>query len=410
MNTNKRPWPVITVYNTKDRINTNPDFQRPAVWTLSQKQLLIDSMLRDYDIPKFYWQKTGEKPDTYDVVDGQQRLRAIWDFFGGNFSLPKDADPVNGDNIASCKYKFLPDDLRMKLDIYTLDIVIIDETDEEEIREMFLRLQNGTTLRAQEKRNAYRGKMRDFIRELSKHHFFGKVGFKNSRYTYDLIAAQLVCMEIAGGPTNVKNADLNKIYIDNVDFDFQSNVAKITKRKLNILDKLFVEYTPELTRFNVISLYCVISELLNQYVFTEIENEFFDWFIEFEEIRRDQDKKSEDDANYEWVSYKEKISHSTDSGDSIRHRMEFMLRNFLEAFPTLSRKDNQREFTHIQKLAIYRRDKNLCQIKLKCDGEKLTWDNWHCDHIKPWSKGGKTTVENGQVSCPACNLAKGGNA
>ncbi|MGI8569501.1 MAG: HNH endonuclease [Methylocella sp.] len=38
---------------------------------------------------------------------------------------------------------------------------------------------------------------------------------------------------------------------------------------------------------------------------------------------------------------------------------------------------------------------------------KISWDDWHADHRLPWSKGGKTTVENGQVSCTACNLSKG---
>jgi 5-methylcytosine-specific restriction endonuclease McrA len=87
--------------------------------------------------------------------------------------------------------------------------------------------------------------------------------------------------------------------------------------------------------------------------------------------------------------------------------MEFLLRNLLEHFPNLSRKDNQRDFTHVQKLAIFRRDRGVCQVKLKCDGVKITWDDWHADHRLAWSKGGKTTVENGQVSCSGCNLSKG---
>ena len=36
----------------RDSINTNPDYQRPPVWTRSQKQLLIDTILRNYEIPK----------------------------------------------------------------------------------------------------------------------------------------------------------------------------------------------------------------------------------------------------------------------------------------------------------------------------------------------------------------------
>ncbi|MGI8569502.1 MAG: hypothetical protein ACR2KT_10740 [Methylocella sp.] len=67
----------------------------------------------------------------------------------------------------------------------------------------------------------------------------------------------------------------------------------------------------------------------------------------------------------EWVNYREKISHSTDAADSIRLRMEFLLRSLLERFPSLSRKDNQRSFAHVQKLAIFRRDKGICQVKRK---------------------------------------------
>src|ERR1700722_1051523 len=81
MKPSTKPWPLKSIHGIRNRINTNPDFQRPAVWGLAQKQLLVDSILRDYDIPKLYWRKTSSKPDKYDVVDGQQRLRAIWGFF-----------------------------------------------------------------------------------------------------------------------------------------------------------------------------------------------------------------------------------------------------------------------------------------------------------------------------------------
>ena len=99
MQPNKRPWPLISIFGIRERINTNPDFQRPAVWGKAQKQLLIDTILRNYDIPKLYWSKTGIKPDTYNVVDGQQRLRAIWEYFNNEFALPKDADLVDGEVI-----------------------------------------------------------------------------------------------------------------------------------------------------------------------------------------------------------------------------------------------------------------------------------------------------------------------
>ena len=73
MRTNKKGIPLATVSATKGiraRVDTNPDFQRPAVWSLQQKQLLIDSILREYDIHKMYWRKLSSNPDKFDVVDG----------------------------------------------------------------------------------------------------------------------------------------------------------------------------------------------------------------------------------------------------------------------------------------------------------------------------------------------------
>lgn len=400
--------PLASILGMRKRINTNPDFQRPAVWGASQKQLLVDTILRDYDVPKLYWRKTGSRPDTYDVVDGQQRLRALWDFFDGKFKLPKDADPIDGEAISGCLYENLPDELRSKFDVYALDVVILENTDEDEVREMFLRLQNGTSLKAQEKRNAYPGKLRDFVCELVKHPFFSSVGFSNSRFAFDHVAAQLVCLEMHGEPTNVKNADLNKIYENNKDFDSKGTIAKDVRRVLDFLSFVFPEKTPELERYNVIALYCLVSEVLRQYVIEEVKPKFHDWFIDFEQKRIQQDLISIDNNNEpEWITYREKISHSTDAAESIRWRMEFLTRNLLETFPNLSRKDNQRDFTHIQKLTIFRRDKGVCQLKVKCAGSKLTWDDWHCDHISAWSRGGHSTVSNGQVACPSCNTSKG---
>lgn len=410
MKTNKKPFPLATISAPKGirlRIDTNPDFQRPAVWSISQKQLLVDSILREYDVPKMYWRKLSNKPDRYDVVDGQQRLRAIWSFVDGEFALPANAEPVDGIPTAGCKYNTLDDDLHGRFDTYALDVVVLEDTDENEVREMFLRLQNGTSLKAQEKRNAMPGKMREFVKSLTLHPFFQRVGFANSRFTHDHVAAQMVCLELAGGPVNVKDGDLNRMYQSKQTFDATGKEAKAVQRTLALLAEVFPDKTPELERYNAIALYCVFAELQRAYVVADIKAGLRAWFLDFETRRRAQDALDEDEAEPEWVSYKERISHSTDAQDSIRFRMDFMMRDLLTRFPTLALKDNQRDFTYIQKLTVFRRDHQLCQVRLKCQGDKVVWDAWHCDHKLAWSKGGKTTVENGQVTCPSCNLAKG---
>lgn len=57
------------------------------------------------------------------------------------------------------------------------------------------------------------------------------------------------------------------------------------------------------------------------------------------------------------------------------------------------------------KVQVLMRDGNRCRLcGVECnDG----LHNIHFDHIVPWSKGGETTLENLQVLCSDCNLAKG---
>jgi hypothetical protein len=408
MEISKREWPLSSLCGIRKRIDTQPDYQRPAVWSLSQKQLLIDTVLRGYDVPKIYWRQTGKRPDTYEVVDGQQRIRAIWEYHEGSYALSKKSDPIDGEEIQGLKYDDLPDDLRLRFDTYNINVVIVSDTDEDEVREMFLRLQNGTTLKAQERRNAMPGKMRDFVKKLAEHPFFASCNFTNARYTFDQLAAQMTLIELVGGPTNVKNADLNKMYEHEEAFESDGTKAKKIKRTLDYLKTAFPNKTPELERYSVISLYVLVSHLLERYVAQNIHQELAEWFIGFESYRREQHQLSVDHCDPEIVQYQEKTSHSTDSEDSIQWRHNYLLRKFLESHPNLQLKDDQRLFTHDQRMAIFRRDKGICQVKAKCTGQECSWDNWEADHRHPWSKGGKTTVENGQVACLPCNASKGG--
>lgn len=409
MDISKKPWPILSVCGFKNRIDTNPDFQRPAVWSVGQKQLLIDTILRGYDIPKLYWRKISKTPEKYEVVDGQQRLRTIFEFHAGEFNLAKDADDIDGVVVAKMQYADLPEDLRLVFDNYALDVIVLSDTSEDEVREMFLRLQNGTTLKAQEKRNAMPGKMRTFIKDLAQHPFFTRCGFANSRFTFDLVAAQVTAIELNGGPCHVRNSNLNSMYEAQVEFDSASPKARKIRRVLEYLAQAFTEKTPELERYSVVSLYALVSHCLEKYVMQGRHEPLRNWFIQFETERAGQEALPADKSDPELLAYKERTSHSTDAQDSIQWRHDFLLRKFFEVAPDIEPKDGQRLFSHEQRLAIFRRDGGICQVRLKCEGVKCEWDAWEADHKAAWTKGGKTTVENGQVACPACNSSKGGN-
>lgn len=396
---NKPTWPLMSLNKRRDKINTNPDYQRPSVWSKSQKQLLIDSILRDYDIPKIYLHQISK--DQYDVVDGQQRIRAIWSFYDDEFPLAKNIDDVNGYPVAGKKYSELDPDISDIIDSYNLDFVILDRS-EEEIREMFLRLQNGTSLKAQEKRNAIPGEMRDFIKTISNHEFFNKVNFKDSRFTYDLIAAQMCLLVMDGKITNIKDKELNDMYWQNKTFDRDSKVAKDIFKILNYLNKMFPNKAPELSRYSVLSLFLLIMDLMPNYDIKNRENDIRERFINFEYMRNQDSLKEAEKQDPVLVLYQRWISNSSDSIESLTYRHKILKEDLLAHIKNIPLKDQNRSFDEAQRQVIYRRDNGVCQL---C-GQKCEWNDWEADHIVPWSKGGKTEIENGQLLCTTCNSKK----
>lgn len=389
------------------RINVRPDYQRGAVWSRPQKQLLIDSILRDLDIPKIYLREVNGGVYDEDVVDGQQRLLSIWGFSANEFALAKDADPINGDAIAGLRFEDLDENLKDAFEAYELSVVILRHANDDDVEEMFLRLQNGTTLNAPEKRNAMPGNMKYFVRELATHPFFERCGFSNHRFAFDHVASQMIAVELNGGICNIKNTDLAKMYEDHQDFDSRSVKARKARRVLDYLAVAFPEKTPELKKFNAISMYILVSQLMETFVVRGRELEIGNWFIDFETRRREEEQRPVDERDPELVSYQERTSHATDSKDSLEYRNRILLYHLHQSVPDFVPLDERRLFSEEQRLAIFRRDGGECQVRLRCNGLKCEWGNWHADHRQPWSAGGQTTVENGQVACSACNTAKG---
>lgn len=397
--------------NHRGKLDLNPGYQRGAVWTNKQKRMLVDTILRDMDIPKIYVREVSGEYD-YEIVDGQQRLRAVIDFCKGEFKT--EPGIINGKEIGAVTYDNLDaidDDFRDHFDSYEFSVVVLRDATEDDVEEMFLRLQSGTSLNAQEKRNARSGKMRDFIRELAGHDFFKRCAFQDRRFAYAHIASQMTMLEIKDGSHSIKNVDLDKMYDDiNANFDSNSAVAREIRKTLSCLSRAFLENTPELEKHNAISMFLLFRHFRENYVITGREEEIAKWFVEFEQFRiKDMKKKTDERDDVELIEYQEKTGHSTDSVDSLDYRQKVLRARLLMAIPDMVLLDEQRSFTEDQRRAIWRRDEGVCQIADKCDGTKWGWNsNWHADHKVPWSAGGKTSVENGQVACATCNLAKGG--
>lgn len=172
MNTVQSPMTIADYCAALERkeLAADPEYQRSdKVWPPAAKSFLIETILLGYPLPKvFLFQKTDlkSKKTVKDIVDGQQRTRAIYDFFSGKLRLSKKLELVQA---AGKKYDQLDDDLKGAFLNYQLSIDLFVAATPQEIRQAFRRLNSYTVpLNPEELRHAeYQGAFKWFIYELT---------------------------------------------------------------------------------------------------------------------------------------------------------------------------------------------------------------------------------------------------
>lgn len=176
----QRKCPISRLHADRAAINLNPRFQRGAAWQPPRQVLLIDSILRGMDIPKIYLRRNEPgSPHTHDAVDGQQRLRAIFEFRAANLPLQftDPLPPIDGHSVHGLTYAQLHPDLRTRFDGFKVVVSEILESTPDEISSLFSRLQMGVSLNPAELRNAMGGPLQYTITAIAESHGF----FENSR-------------------------------------------------------------------------------------------------------------------------------------------------------------------------------------------------------------------------------------
>lgn len=155
-------------------IKLNPEYQRKHRWDNETSSKLIESLILNIPIPFIYISQDVDVDDEVDtessrfsVIDGQQRLTAIYNFFQNEYELQglEVLDSLNGAN-----YKDLPSFLIRRLEERSIKCLRIDSTLDPQVKyDIFERLNSGSVkLESQELRNATcRGPFKELIKSLS---------------------------------------------------------------------------------------------------------------------------------------------------------------------------------------------------------------------------------------------------
>lgn len=209
----------------RDRLDMNPPYQRRSyIWGKWKQAHLIDSILNDFDVPKFYVANFLEMPSRslnkikrpYAIIDGKQRLQAIFDFFDDKFGLNQSFTlyensrlKLGGATYSTLKAKF--PHIAEKLDNFVPAVMNVVADDDELIEELFVRLNSGEAATGAERRNAMPGPVPVIVRELVLHPFFQhKIRFTTKRMQDFNLAAKILLIETRGEFVDTKARNLDE--------------------------------------------------------------------------------------------------------------------------------------------------------------------------------------------------------
>ncbi len=429
----KTDWTVgdLIDYQQEGSLRVNHEYQRGLRWTASQNQMFIDSIFRGYSIPAFYFHKTTatrSKNIFFDIVDGQQRINAINSFSEGAFVLPNPTDeagfkfPAFMKN-APCpwggkRFPELPEPLQENLKNHNIVVYEITTDSENSIRDLFIRLQGGTPLTPQDKRDSWPGYFTEFVLTTGGksgverwygHPLFTEVAKVSSESRRRQLVAQIFMLYWTVQKENkfcdIKSSNIDEFYHSQVDFDDRTSEAE---NFLSVCQKLYEAFhgKPKLVGHYLIHLFLLVNHLSKEYT-RDWEHHLAGKWHEFESRRQQAAENVKNNRESGLNRYYYRYGHLTqtqaDIASSIRQRHAFFVEEMLELLSP-RKLDTKRSFTDIERQTVFFRDMEICQwCRMKGSSRRVSWDECDIHHVVPYAQGGLTEIYNAVLVHRECH-------
>lgn len=350
---------LISVFKS-GKLDLAAEYQRDIIWTLEKRQLLIDSMLENIDIPKIYLAYLT-KEDQYECIDGKQRINTILDFF---------------DNLLKTKkgklYEELSHQVRSLFLGYPLSVSILYDPTAENVSELFRRLNIGMPLNSGEQIKGMLGDMRDFIFKIGKNGpFIDKVGIKipkkGYRFSREITVAQMVINSLifraTEKPNNFRKAryeNIREFLSEEKNKKFDTSTKKKTDKILLILkkmEKVFGDNSEKLGRkAAIVSAYLFCEEIIEKNNEQNLDN-FPKFYIQLlKEMKQQADLAKKFDKPTKKIlleKFQHNLQQASAEGYSIERRHQFLDVAFDYYLKTGKIIENEKEYNAISKAKGY---------------------------------------------------------
>ena len=426
-------WTVgdLIDFEREGSLRVNHEYQRGLRWSNSQKQMFIDSIFRGYSIPAFYFHKTRaiRSGNTfYDIVDGQQRINAIRSFGEGSFSLVNPLDDAgfrfpNFVKHLPCpwggmRFAEIPSKLQEKLKQHSIVVYEITTDNENSIRDLFIRLQGGTPLTPQDKRDSWPGNFTEFVLRVG-----GKTGVDRwyglplfteiAKVSSESRRRQLVAQVFMLYWTlkkdrrfcDIKSSNIDEFYHSQVDFDEGSDEAKKFLKGCEILSAAF-QGRPKLVGHYLIHLFLLVNDLLTDYSRgweSQLAAKWHEFDLRRHKAAEDVKNSREGEFSRYYYRYGQLTQTRSDNASTIRQRHAFFVEEMLKLLAP-NKLDPKRSFSDLERQAVFFRDMEVCQwCRMNGISRRVSWDDCDVHHVVPYSLGGITEIHNAALVHRECH-------
>jgi hypothetical protein len=405
---------VKGAYDRKELI-PDPEWQRGYIWDNQDEKLLIDSILRNIPIPKLYLTEeydTKKGVSIHYVVDGQQRIKAIYGFLNNKYKID-----FNG---KECYFTDLDTKTQEKINIYKLNWHYMTDFAPTDVTFLFQRLnRTGVKLTNMEYWNSayYRTPILALVREI----YEQILGFPHKRDYRDYDESDLSKLEksyiaIIYTDENIKRMlplddviDLSNCLLKNgvesggkrdlesfleLKKDITSAECEKVKSKFKIIMNNIKEVFPreELNdslynkRTHFISLFLAIGLMISDYYILREPRKLKSALLEFINDQPEEYKSSVQGGIRQKAMREQRVNYFKD----------IIKRNAVKL-------DSCQVFGEETRIWLWGNQPHKCKL---CNGDIHFYYDAVVDHIIPWAKGGQTAKDNAQLAHEKCNKSK----
>lgn len=340
------------------KLAVRPPYQREFVYNPEQAEAVIHTVIKGYPLNVMYWVKVGD--DNYEILDGQQRTLSVMQYLKHQFPITLHDQKYYWDSLADDKYNSIIN--------YEFMVYICEGSVSEKLEWFKVVNIAGEKLTEQELRNSvYTGEwLSDAKRHFSKRNCAAK-GLSDKYIVGDPNRQELLEKALKGICEFQKTRDITEYMSAHKSDTDADELWQYFQDVIRWVEKIFPKYYSDMKGIDWCHLYNVYH------------NSTYNSTILVNEVKR---------------------LHEDDDVQKQKGIYEYLLCK--DSDPYAGRLLSLRAFEKRDRIAAYSKQEGLCPV---CH-EHYEFDDMEGDHIRPWSKGGRTIPENCQMLCRDCNGKK----